>query len=386
MSYTYAGRRPRSKVPEQKDVSGAQPTMDALRSGAASPTREQMGRRVDLPDAIRSKMENAFGADFSSVKLHESQAVAEAGAGAMTRGSDIAFAPGMLDFTSYGGQALLGHELSHVVSQARGEVSGSGFLNDHALEARADREGAMAAAGQQISMPASALSPASAAPAAGPMQAGDKIPSKKQPEPEPEFDTDADPGELADAAPSTAKPAEPAVAGPSKDFNFTPETQQSPLSHAGVGFLLGSENADDEKHGAEYSAMMASLKTLSSVKRKHNDMGGQANDAMQGNAIQGVIESMEAYRDKLGSEWFRRSERKRQMAIMDQLISQARADQSETLARQNTTLGGREYSGIQLGGGVNDVYRYQRGRQGAFFKKSVVSPKIMRGTSWCSPA
>ena len=91
----------------------------------------------------------------------------------MAQGSRIAFAPGKLDFASASGQALLGHELSHVVSQARGEVTGSGFLNDHALEARADREGAMAAAGEQVyaGPVTTALSSASAAPAAGPMQA-----------------------------------------------------------------------------------------------------------------------------------------------------------------------------------------------------------------------
>ncbi len=130
-----------------------------------------MGRRVDLPDAMRAKMEDAFGADLSAVKLYESEAVADAGAEAVTRGSDIAFAPGMLDFSSYGGQALLGHEISHVVSQQRGEVTGGGFLNDSMLEARADREGAMAAAGQQIAAPTAAMSSVSAAPAAGPMQA-----------------------------------------------------------------------------------------------------------------------------------------------------------------------------------------------------------------------
>ena len=145
--------------------------MAALRAGAVMPTPNQMGRRVDLPDAMRSKMENAFGADLSAVRLYESQTVADAGAKAVTQGSNIAFAPGMLDFSSYGGQALLGHELSHVVSQQRGEVAGGGFLNDHALEARADREGAMAAAGQTVSMPAAALSTATAAPAAAPMQA-----------------------------------------------------------------------------------------------------------------------------------------------------------------------------------------------------------------------
>ena len=150
-----------------------------MRAGLAQPTAEQKGRRADLPDAMRAKMEAAFGADLSAVKLYESEAVADAGAEAVTRGNEIAFALGILDFTSFGGQALLGHEISHVVSQQRGEVAGGGFLNDHALEARADREGAMAAAGQQISMPTAALSSVSAAPAAGPMQAKKKSKAEK---------------------------------------------------------------------------------------------------------------------------------------------------------------------------------------------------------------
>ena len=147
------------------------PSMAALRSGAASPNDGQRGHRVDLPEAMRAKMENAFGADLSALRLYESRAVAEAGAQAVTRGPEIAFAPGMLDFTSFGGQSLLGHEISHVVSQARGEVAGGGFLNDASMEARADREGAMAAAGERVSMPSASLSPVSAADASGPMQA-----------------------------------------------------------------------------------------------------------------------------------------------------------------------------------------------------------------------
>ena len=173
MNHTYANRKRTEKAAlntvTPREEQG--PSPDALRSGAAAPTTEQMGHRVDLPDAMREKMESAFGADLSAVKLYESEAVADAGANAITQGANVAFAPGMLDFTSYGGQALLGHELSHVVSQARGEVTGGGFLNDASLEARADREGAMAAAGEQVSIPAIPLSPVSAASAAGPMQA-----------------------------------------------------------------------------------------------------------------------------------------------------------------------------------------------------------------------
>ena len=178
MSYSYADRkRAESAVPQTEKRNGPGPSQDALRAGTVKPTAEQMGHRVDLPNAIREKMEGAFGADLSAVKLYESEAVADAGANAITQGANIAFAPGMLDFSSYGGQALLGHELSHVVSQARGEVTGGGFLNDHALEARADREGAMAASGQTVAMPTAAMSGVSAAAAAGPMQA-DKLSRK----------------------------------------------------------------------------------------------------------------------------------------------------------------------------------------------------------------
>ncbi len=139
----------------------------------AMPSTEQMGHRVDLPEQIREKMEASFGADFSGVKLYESQTVADAGAEAMTMGSNVAFAPGQLDLASTSGQALLGHELSHVVSQARGESAGQGFLADAGLEAQADRQGALAAQGESVyTGPVTPLS-ASAVPAsaAGPMQA-----------------------------------------------------------------------------------------------------------------------------------------------------------------------------------------------------------------------
>ena len=174
MSYTYADKK-RAAAPAERTPEAPPAPSALLRApGAASMAEAEASLRpVDLPGAIRAKMEASFGADLSAVKLYESQTVADAGAQAVAQGSRVAFAPGVLDLTSQSGQALLGHELSHVVSQARGEVTGSGFLNDSTLEARADREGAMAAAGQQVyAGPVTApLSAASAASAAGPMQA-----------------------------------------------------------------------------------------------------------------------------------------------------------------------------------------------------------------------
>lgn len=147
------------------------PSMDALRAGMALPATEQPGQRVDLPSQIQAKMENAFGMDFSGVRLYRSQAVADGGAQAVTQGSRIAFAPDRLDFFSREGQSLLGHELSHVASQARGEARGQGFLQDARLESQADREGAMAAQGESVGPATGTLSAASAVGAAGPMQA-----------------------------------------------------------------------------------------------------------------------------------------------------------------------------------------------------------------------
>ena len=128
-----------------------------------------------MPTVMREKMEDSFGMDLSAVKLYENKAVGKAGAEAVAQGSKIAFAPGKLDFSSIRGQSLLGHEISHVASQVRGEVKGSGLVNDSALEARADREGLMAARGESITEgyggASAPLSNASAASAAGPMQA-----------------------------------------------------------------------------------------------------------------------------------------------------------------------------------------------------------------------
>ena len=180
MGYAYEHKRRGAVHPSARDGAGTavrstvpnSTRLAALEAGQAAPSAAEKGRRVDLPEAMRAKMENAFGMDFSGVKLYESAMLGQTNAEAMARGNEIAFAPGKLDFASQSGQALLGHELSHVAAQARGQVCGGGFLLDSGLEHRADMEGAMAARGEQIyGGGAVPLSNASAAPMAGPMQA-----------------------------------------------------------------------------------------------------------------------------------------------------------------------------------------------------------------------
>ncbi|MBQ6504265.1 MAG: DUF4157 domain-containing protein [Flexilinea sp.] len=177
MSFTYEQRK---KSAGKKN--GAEPSVSSgIESSLPNSAMvNELGHQVDMPVVMREKMEGAFGMDLSAVKLYENRAVGEAGAEAVAKGSNIAFAPGKLDFSSTRGQALLGHEISHVASQARGEVKGKGLVNDSALEARADREGLQAARGESVAT--APLSNASAASAAGPMQAksGKKKSAKAQ--------------------------------------------------------------------------------------------------------------------------------------------------------------------------------------------------------------
>lgn len=103
-----------------------------------------------IPDQVRAKMETAFGMDFSDVRVHVGQEASAIGAIAYTWGTNIHFAPGQYNPHTIQGQKLLGHELWHVVQQKSGRVSnpfggGVAVVQDHALEAEADRMGIKAA-------------------------------------------------------------------------------------------------------------------------------------------------------------------------------------------------------------------------------------------------
>ena len=337
MDYTYANRKRAATGTKDPKTTPDQPSLDALRAGSAAPTPEQMGRRVDLPDAMREKMEHAFGADLSSVKLYESRTVADAGAGAVTQGSNIAFAPGMLDFTSFGGQALLGHEISHVVSQSRGEARGSGLLTDHALEAKADREGALAAAGQTVAPPTSSLSSVGTAPATAPMQAG-----LKKPKPKPK----ADP------------------------FKFTASpTEGNQLPSSGIGFMLGMKNLDDPTRGPAFRNLLQGMKGLAVVSQNRKHIGGQASyDAMMGGAYQSEIDGLEGYKAVLereeqdgGGDDARKQDRTQQLALVNDFITRARADQAKYEGLKSTTLLPAEATQRGGHGGLNEVRKFTRG-------------------------
>lgn len=102
-----------------------------------------------VPDALRARMEAAFGADFSAVTVHEGEEPAAVGALALTSGEAITLRPGLGADTADGAQ-VLGHELAHVLQQREGRVGGTGLTEDPALEAEAAEAGHRAAHGEPV--------------------------------------------------------------------------------------------------------------------------------------------------------------------------------------------------------------------------------------------
>lgn len=103
-----------------------------------------------LPDGVRQRMESFFKTDFSDVRVHVGSHASAIGAVAFTIGSSLHFAPGQFQPDTPRGLQLIGHELAHVVQQRAGRVrnpfgQGVAVVQDHHLEAEADRLGALAA-------------------------------------------------------------------------------------------------------------------------------------------------------------------------------------------------------------------------------------------------
>jgi len=97
--------------------SAAGPDGGPLDTGTESKIRSA-GSGKPLDDALRSRIEPAFGADFSDVRIHTNSKIAPViGAKAFTVGNHVHFADHEYDPASKGGQHVLAHELSHVVQQ-----------------------------------------------------------------------------------------------------------------------------------------------------------------------------------------------------------------------------------------------------------------------------
>lgn len=137
--------------------------------GDASVAPTQPGGGAPLPGGLQHKMEGSFGRDFSSVRVHQGDHATQLGALAYAQGTDLHFAPGQYQPDTPSGQALIGHELAHVVQQSDGRVAapaqakGAPVVADHGLEDEADRAGQAAARGEPAGISGRSAAPAGAA-------------------------------------------------------------------------------------------------------------------------------------------------------------------------------------------------------------------------------
>jgi hypothetical protein len=101
----------------------AEPGTGGMAAAAVGHARENSAG-APLDAGTRGKMEGAFGADFSSVRVHTDGTAGDAAkdlnAHAFASGSDIYFNQGKYQPGSEGGDRLIAHELAHVVQTGGG--------------------------------------------------------------------------------------------------------------------------------------------------------------------------------------------------------------------------------------------------------------------------
>src|SRR5690625_2469309 len=137
---------PARKVPPavlaagRPDLLGAEDVIDLQRTAGNAATADLLAQRSavadvvarggdPLPESVRAEMEARMGHDFSDVRIHTDSAAHESAtsvqARAYTVGSDIVFQREAFNPTSMAGRTLIAHELTHVVQQRNGPVSGT---------------------------------------------------------------------------------------------------------------------------------------------------------------------------------------------------------------------------------------------------------------------
>lgn len=121
--------------------------------------RKQLGSGHALDSHAKTRLQTAFGADFSNVRVHTDtraqQLSDNLNAHAFTIGTDIAFGPGEYQPGTVVGDALIAHELAHVMQQGGSSSQPQRKENNSELDADANRSalGAMVSLAGGASVP-----------------------------------------------------------------------------------------------------------------------------------------------------------------------------------------------------------------------------------------
>lgn len=117
------------KPNKDKSLTQLKPLVQAKGKGSSAPQgfeqrlSQHKGGGQPLPDETKAFMEPRFGADFSSVRIHEApKEASDIGAQAFTHGQDIYFNAGKYNPGSSSGKELLAHELTHTIQQTGGKL------------------------------------------------------------------------------------------------------------------------------------------------------------------------------------------------------------------------------------------------------------------------
>src|SRR4030095_711544 len=149
-------RAPRSDGPGRLASSGLARLPRAIWQAGNAAIGRLLGRQRGQPlePQVRARMEQAYGTDFSDVRVHNNPAAQDTagvlGVEAFTHGADIYLGRGAPATESAAGKKLLAHELAHVVQQRQ-----AGAVNENQVsqpgdvfEGDADRAAQTASAGQ----------------------------------------------------------------------------------------------------------------------------------------------------------------------------------------------------------------------------------------------
>ena len=129
-----------------KDVSAEQSMTNGIPNsvllsvfeGRSKATSQMMGHRVNLAESINAKMQQSFGMDISGLQIYRSEAMKGTGMHGMAQGNKIVLGSDV-NLNTTEGQAILGHEISHIRAQSQGVGMGHGGLYKNAsLEHQAD--------------------------------------------------------------------------------------------------------------------------------------------------------------------------------------------------------------------------------------------------------
>ena len=153
---------------ESDDPTAARsPVLDVLDRGGGEP----------LEDGLRVEMESRLGSDFGNVRVHrDAEASASAksvDAHAYTVGNDVVFRSDRWDPSSTEGKRTLAHELTHVVQQSNGPVSGTPAPGG--IQVSSPDDDFERAAERTADVALSAPSPSTAGASAAPTSAGAAI-------------------------------------------------------------------------------------------------------------------------------------------------------------------------------------------------------------------